>query len=75
MNENSKNDIINRELTIENSILMENIQKKDRYIENLQEEKQNLEKRNRDLQKKLDSIIYSRSYKVIQKVKKIIKRR
>lgn len=65
---NNKMDIINRELTIENNVLIENMQKKDRYIESL-------EKQNRTLQENLDSIIYSRSYKAVQKIKKIIKRR
>lgn len=65
---NNKMDIVNRELTIENNVLIENMQKKDRYIESL-------EKQNRTLQENLDSIIYSRSYKAVQKIKKLIKRR
>lgn len=75
MNENGKNDIINRELAIENSVLLENMQKKNIYIENLEEEKQRLKKENKVLRENLDSIMYSRSYKIIQKVKKIVKRR
>lgn len=65
---NNKMDIINRELTIENNVLIENMQRKDRYIESL-------EKQNRTLQENLDSIIYSRSYKAVQKIKRLIKRR
>lgn len=75
MNENNKGDIINKELTIENGVLMENIQKKDKYIESLEKEKEKLKEDNKRLQENLDSIIYSRSYKFIKKINKIIKRR
>ncbi len=64
---NKKNEIINKELIIENNILIENLQKK-------REEVQNLKKENEYLRRKLDQIIYSRSYKAVQKIKKIIKR-
>lgn len=59
--------IINQELTIENNILKEKVKEKNTCIEALQEEKQKL-------REELDSILYSRSYKIMQKVKKVVKR-
>lgn len=59
--------IINQELTIENNLLKEKLKEKNTCIEALEEEKQNL-------RKELDSILYSRSYKIMQKVKKVVKR-
>lgn len=59
--------IINQELTIENNFLKEKLKEQNTYIKTLEEEKQNL-------REELDSIIYSRSYKIMQKVKKVVKR-
>lgn len=88
MEAKKQNEIINRELVIENNVLMENLQKANEKVKNIQDDNQKLknenqelknrvkelEDRERQLQEELDKIIYSRSYKLIQKVKKIIQR-
>lgn len=60
-------EIINRELEIENNTLVQNIEKRKEQIKILQDE-------NKKLREELDKIIYSRSYKMMQKIKGIIKR-
>lgn len=75
MDEKSKNDIMTKELVIENRVLIENMQKRNKYIEDLKNENQNLNEKNKALQESLDLIMNSRSYKLIRKIKKIIKRR
>lgn len=57
----------NRELEAENKILVENNKKRDEYIEFLKDE-------NKKLREELDAIKYSRSYKIMKKIKGIIKR-
>lgn len=59
--------IINRELELEKNILMSNIEENKKYIQLLEQE-------NQELRESLDKIIYSRSYKMMQKIKRIIKR-
>lgn len=81
MEENRKIKFINKELQIENDVLMSNLQKKideneelKSENENLKKENENLKNENQNLRSELDKIVYSRSYKMIQKAKKIIKR-
>lgn len=68
MNLDEKNNIIIKELQIENKLLLKNQEKNVNYIKELENE-------NRTMKSKLESIEYSRSYKFIQKIKKIINRR
>ncbi len=82
MVESKKNEILKRTLEIERSILIENMKKKQENIETLGKEKDmlegkidNLKKENIKLRSELDKIIYSRSYKITQKVTKLLKRR
>ena len=58
---------INQELAIENSILKEKMKEKNACIEALKKEKQ-------ILREELDRILYSRSYKIMQRVRKVLKR-
>ena len=55
--------IKNEELELENKIL----------IEKLKENKL-LKKENKEMREQLDSILYSRSYKIVNKISNIIKR-
>lgn len=71
MEEKKKLEILKRELEIENNILKQNYkQEKDENKKKIDR----LEQERNELQSKLDSIIYSRSYKLIQKIKNILKR-
>lgn len=71
---NEKNILINKELIIENDILMENLEQKKKEVQELKEKNQQLENINHDLREQLDAITYSRSYKLTQALKKIVKR-
>lgn len=71
---NEKNILINKELIIENDILMENLEQKKKEAQELKEKNQQLENINHDLREQLDAITYSRSYKLTQALKKIVKR-
>lgn len=62
-----KLEILNRELELENNLLKEKQKENQKKIEELESQK-------RTLQEELDKIYYSRSYKIIQKIKKILKR-
>lgn len=62
-----KLEILNRELELENNLLKEKQKENQKKIEELESQK-------RTLQEELDKIVYSRSYKIIQKIKKILKR-
>lgn len=82
-------ELLNKELNLENEILREKLKEyrtkakqnqkiMDDVINNIvSQHKEELDKivteRNR-IQEELDSILYSRSYKIIQKIKKIVKR-
>ena len=69
--------ILKDELQLENEILMHNLEKKNQRIEELQEVEQTLENEKKEydrLLKEYNKIIYSRSYKMIQKLKGIIKK-
>ena len=70
--EKRKLEILNRELEIENNIL------KQKYKQEREENRKRineLELKRNELQDKIDSIIYSRSYKLVQKITNILKRR
>ncbi len=55
--------IKNEELELENKILIEKVK-----------ENKLLKKENKEMREQLDSIIYSRSYKIVNKISNIIKR-
>lgn len=67
-------EIIIKTLEKENELLKENM----KAIRNTKrkeiEENKMLMEENKQLRQKLDSILYSRSYKIAQKIKKIIKK-
>ena len=72
MEEKRKLEILNRELEIENNILKQRCkQEKEENRKRINE----LELERNELQDKIDSIIYSRSYKLVQKITNILKRR
>lgn len=62
-----KFDIIKKELELEKEILIKNNEESKKRI-------QFLENENKELRESLDKIIYSRSYKIMNKIKKVIKR-
>ena len=67
-----KLEILNRELEIENNILKQRCkQEREENRKRINE----LELERNELQDKIDSIIYSRSYKLVQKITNILKRR
>lgn len=78
MEEKRKLEILNRELEIENNILKQKLkQEKEDNIKEINElelERKRLELERNELQDKIDSIIYSRSYKLVQKITNILKR-
>lgn len=74
MEENKKNEILKKTYEIEKSVLMENLKKRDIDIENLKNENNRLIDINKNLQSELDKIIYSRSYKIVKKLTKLVKR-
>lgn len=74
-------DILLRTLEKEKELLKENLAKiknkesgDKKKVEDIQKENATLKQTNKELREQLDSILYSRSYKILQKVKKIIKR-
>ncbi len=72
MEEKRKLEILNRELEIENNILKQRCkQEREEKRKRINE----LELERNELQDKIDSIIYSRSYKLVQKITNILKRR
>ena len=73
--------ILNKELKIENEVLMQNMEKKNSIIKELEQENINLKNENNrlkqeyeNIQKEYNKIIYSRSYKLTQKIVKFIKK-
>ena len=73
--------ILNKELKIENEVLMQNMEKKNTKISELEHENIDLKNENTRLkqeyekiQEKYNKIIYSRSYKITQKIVKLIKK-
>ena len=75
MDINNKKDIIYRELIIENNILMDNMEKIKSENTKYKECNKRLTEDNKKLQEELDKITYSRIYKLIKMLKKIIRRR
>ena len=85
MEVSEKYKLINKELEIENKVLMENLQKQLKDYEELKKQLNKLEvleqenafikKENEKLQIEMDRIKYSRTYKIASKISKIIKRR
>lgn len=72
MEEKRKLEILNRELEIENNILKQRCkQEREENRKRINE----LELERNELQDKIDSIIYSRNYKLVQKITNILKRR
>ena len=72
MEEKRKLEILNRELEIENNILKQRCkQEREENRKRINE----LELERNELQDKIDSSIYSRSYKLVQKITNILKRR
>ena len=72
MEEKRKLEILNRELEIENNILKQRCkQEREENRKRINE----LELERNESQDKIDSIIYSRSYKLVQKITNILKRR
>ena len=68
MDEIKKMAIQIQELEIENNLIKEKMKiNKDRYIKEINE----LKKENIKIRENLDKILYSRSYKLTQKIKKI----
>lgn len=63
-----KFDIIKKELELEKEILIKNNEENKKRI-------QFLENENKELRESLDKIIYSRSYKIMNKIKKVMKMR
>lgn len=74
--ENSE--ILIKTLEKENRILRENLAKTKKessdQIKKYRMKNEDLIQNNKELREELDSIIYSRSYKISQKIKKIVKR-
>lgn len=75
------NEILLKTLEKENKLISENYDKLMEELKKLQQETltqkeitNNVISERDELQKKLDSIIYSRSYKAMQKIKKILGR-
>ncbi len=78
MEEKRKLEILNRELEIENNILKQRCKQEReenrKRINELELERKRLELERNELQDKIDSIIYSRSYKLVKKITNILKR-
>lgn len=66
--------IINEELNMENEILRNNLKVIKEGEDSNRNKIEYLSKENKELREHLDEILYSRSYKFIQKLKKIIRR-
>ncbi|MBO4816590.1 MAG: hypothetical protein J5507_06900 [Clostridia bacterium] len=73
--------ILNKELKIENEVLMQNMEKKNTKISELEQENINLKNENsrikqeyEKIQQEYNKIVYSRSYKLTQKLVKLIKK-
>lgn len=73
--------VLNKELKIENEVVMQNMEKKNTKISELEKENINLKNENSRLkqeyekiQEKYNKIIYSRSYKLTQRLVKLIKK-
>ena len=70
-----KLEILNTELELENKILKENLQKEKNKVKEKEKIIEEITKSKEKIQVELDKILYSRSYKLTQKIIKILKRR
>lgn len=66
--------LLKEELELENNLLKKKLKEKDEYMKELKKQNTELIENNKSLREELDAIIYSRSYKIIQKCKRLIKR-
>ena len=73
MNDKEKKYIL-QELYEENNVMKKNIKKKDKTIFKIKAENEALEIERDELRSELNKIIYSRSYKLIKKIKSIFVR-
>lgn len=67
--------MLKEELELENDVLKKNIEQKDKQNKELEKQNNFVMEENKELRDKLEQILYSRSYKAIQKIKKFINRR
>lgn len=67
--------MLKEELELENDVLKKNIEQKDKQNKELEKQNNFVMEENKKLRDKLEQILYSRSYKAIQKIKKFINRR
>ena len=70
-----KLEILNNELELENKVLKENLQKEKEKVKDKEKIIEELTISKQKIQGELDKILYSRSYKLTQKIIKILKRR
>lgn len=66
--------LLKEELQLENEVLKKNIKIKEEKNKELEKQNDFIVQENKELRDKLDQILYSRSYKFLQKCKKLIKR-
>lgn len=66
--------LLKEELELENEVLKKNIKIKEGKNKELEKQNDFIVQENKELRDKLDQILYSRSYKFLQKCKKLIKR-
>lgn len=66
--------LLKQELELENEILKKNIKIKEEQNKELVKQNDFVIQENKELRDRLDQILYSRSYKFLQKCKKLIKR-
>lgn len=66
--------LLKEELELENEVLKKNIKIKEEKNKELEKQNDFIVQENKELRDKLDQILYSRSYKFLQKCKKLIKR-
>lgn len=66
--------LLKEELELENKVLKKNIKRKKEENKELEKRNDFIMQENRELRDKLEQILYSRSYKFLQKCKKLIKR-
>ena len=66
--------LLKEELELENEVLKRNIERKNEENKELEKQNDFIMQENKELRDKLEQILYSRSYKFLQKCKKLIKR-
>lgn len=70
----NKLELLNKELELELEIVKNNLKKMEEQKINEENKNKVVSAEKQKLQEKLDSILYSRSYKITQKLKKILGR-